>query len=98
VIFVANYDNSDEPKSKTLVWNTAWQDETLNGKVDGLLLEADPAKRAAGYQALIKEWQPKSPWALLFQQILVAAYTPNVENFLLGPSPETTLYINVSKK
>lgn len=98
MVFVANHDNSDNPKSKPLAWRNAWQNETLTAKADALLLERDGAKRKAGYEALIKEWQPVSAFAMMFQQNLVAAHSPKVKNFYIGPSAETTLYIDVTKE
>lgn len=98
MVFVVNRDNSDNPSSKPLAWRNSWQDESLTAKADALLLERDREKRKVGYQNLIREWQPKSCFAMMFQQILVAAHTPALKNFFIGPTAETTLYVGVSKE
>jgi peptide/nickel transport system substrate-binding protein len=98
MVFVANSDNSDDPPSKPLAWRNSWINPEMTAKAEALLMERDEAKRKAGYQALIKEWQPVSPFAMLYQEIQVAAYLPKVKNFYLGPSAETTLYLDVSKE
>src|SRR5262249_8486476 len=65
--FVVNTDNSDTPKSKPLAWRNGWMNEELNAKAAALLMERDSDKRKAGYQEMIKEWQPNSPFAMMFQ-------------------------------
>jgi peptide/nickel transport system substrate-binding protein len=98
MVFVVNRDNSDNPKSKPLAWRNSWQDKSLTAKADALLVEKDRARRKAGYQSLIREWQPKSCFAMMFQQIHVAAHTPALRNFFIGPTAETTLYVGVTKE
>jgi peptide/nickel transport system substrate-binding protein len=96
--FVVNTDNSDTPKSKPLAWRNGWMDEEFNKQADALLMETDSAKRRAGYQAMIKAWQPVSPFAMMFQQNMVAALSPKVKNFFIGPNPEMTQYDTVYKQ
>jgi peptide/nickel transport system substrate-binding protein len=98
MVFVVNRDNSDDAGSKPLAWRNSWQDKELTAKADALLVEKDRAKRKDGYQDLIREWQPKSCFAMMFQQILVAAHTPALKGFFIGPTAETTLYVGVSKE
>jgi peptide/nickel transport system substrate-binding protein len=95
--FVVNTDNSDTPKSKPLAWRNGWMNEELNAKAAALLMERDSDKRKAGYQAMIKEWQPISPFAMMFQYNWVNAVSPKVKDFFIGPSPEMTQYVGVSK-
>jgi hypothetical protein len=47
---------------------------------------------------MIKEWQPISPFAMMYQQNWVAALTPQVKNFFIGPSNEMTQYVDVYKE
>ncbi len=64
-------------------------------------MERDAGKRAERYAALqkmIKEWQPISPFAMMYQQNWVAALTPKVKNFFIGPSNEMTQYVDVYKE
>ena len=97
--FVVNKDNSDDPKTgKPLAWRNGWQNEKLNQEANDLLFVTDTAKRKAGYQAMIKEWQPISPFAMMFQQNWVAAVSPKVHNFFIGPSNEMTQYLTVYKQ
>ena len=96
--FVVNTDNSDKPASKPLAWRNGWMNEDLNAKAAALKMERDGDKRKAGYQEMIKEWQPISPFAMMYQQNWVAALTPKVKNFFIGPSNEMTQYVDVYKE
>jgi peptide/nickel transport system substrate-binding protein len=96
--FVVNTDNSDKPASKPLAWRNGWTNEKLNAEAAALKMERDTEKRKAGYQAMIKEWQPISPFAMMYQQNWVAALSPKVKNFFMGPSNEMTQYAAVSKQ
>jgi peptide/nickel transport system substrate-binding protein len=96
--FVVNSDNSDDAKSKPLAWRNGWIDPELNAKAAALKMERDADKRKAGYQAMIEEWQPISPFAMMYQQNWVAALSPKVKNFFIGPSNEMTQYLTVYKE
>jgi peptide/nickel transport system substrate-binding protein len=96
--FVVNLDNGDDAKSKPLAWRNGWIDPELNAKAAALKMERDADKRKAGYQAMIEEWQPISPFAMLYQQNWVAALSPKVKNFFIGPSNEMTQYLTVYKE
>jgi peptide/nickel transport system substrate-binding protein len=97
MVFVVNRDNSDDPKSKPLTWRNSWQNKEFNKRADALLLEKDSQVRKNGYQQLIEDWQPVSCFAMMFQQIQRAALLPTVKNFFIGPTAETTLYLEVEK-
>jgi len=96
--FVVNLDNADDAKSKPLAWRNGWIDPELNAKAAALKMERDADKRKAGYQAMIEEWQPISPFAMMYQQNWVAALSPKVKNFFIGPSNEMTQYLTVYKE
>jgi peptide/nickel transport system substrate-binding protein len=96
--FVVNLDNADDAKSKPLAWRNGWMDPELNAKAAALKMERDADKRKAGYQAMIEEWQPISPFAMIYQQNWVAALSPKVKNFFIGPSNEMTQYLTVYKE
>ncbi len=96
--FVVNTDNSDSPPSKPLAWRNGWMNEEFNKQAAALLLEKDADKRKAGYQQMIKDWQPISPFIMMFQQNWVAALSPKVKNFFIGPSNEMTQYDTVYKE
>ena len=70
----------------------------MNAKAAALKMERDADKRKAGYQAMIEEWQPISPFAMMYQQNWVAALSPKVKNFFIGPSNEMTQYLTVYKE
>jgi peptide/nickel transport system substrate-binding protein len=95
--FVVNTNNADDAKSKPLAWRNGWQNEEFNKQAAALLMETDSAKRKAGYQEMIKAWQPISPFVMMFQQTWVAALSPQVKNFFIGPSNEMTQYLDVYK-
>ena len=96
--FVVNTDNSDKPASKPLAWRNGWMDEAFNKQAAELKMERDTDKRKAGYQAMIEAWQPISPFVMMYQQNWVAALSPKVKNFFIGPSNEMTQYLTVSKE
>ena len=96
--FVVNLDNADDAKSKPLAWRNGWIDPELNAKAAALKMERDADKRKAGYQAMIEEWQPISPFAMMYQQNWVAALSPKVKKFFIGPSNEMTQYLTVYKE
>jgi len=97
-VFVANSDNSPEAASTPLTWRNAWQDEELTARVQELALESDEDARAAGYQALIEDWQEVSPFIMLFQQVAIAAVRPEVKDFRLAPTNDGNRYHRVSKE
>src|SRR5215471_12734157 len=96
--FVVNLDNADNAKSKPLAWRNGWMNPELNDKAAALKIKRDADKRKAGYQAMIQEWQDISPFAMMYQQNWVAALSPKVKNFFIGPSNEMTQYLTVYKE
>jgi peptide/nickel transport system substrate-binding protein len=96
--FVVNTNNADDAKSKPLTWRNGWMNADFNTKAAALLMEKDTAKRRTGYQAIIKEWQPISPFVMMFQQNWAAALSPKVKDFFIGPSNEMTQYDDVYKQ
>jgi peptide/nickel transport system substrate-binding protein len=96
--FVRNPDNADDAKSKPLTWRNAWAIPELTKKADAAVLERDPAKRRALYDALQAEFRKTSPFVMLFQQTEVAAYRSNVDGLKLGPTSDSTYLFGVSKR
>jgi len=97
-VFVVNTDNSPDAESKPLAWRNSWQNEELSEQALQLQRERDSEAREQGYQQLILDWQPVSPFVMMFQAIEVAALRDNVKNFRLGPSADANLYLNVTKE
>lgn len=96
--FVRNPDNADDAKSKPLTWRNAWAIPELTKKADAAVLERDPAKRRALYDAMQAEFRKTSPFVMLFQQTEVAAYRSNVDGLKLGPTSDSTYLFGVSKR
>lgn len=96
--FVRNPDNADDAKSKPLTWRNAWAIPELTKKADAAVLERDPVKRRALYDALQTEFRKTSPFVMLFQQTEVAAYRSNVDGLKLGPTSDSTYLFGVSKR
>lgn len=97
-VFVINTDNAPEAESKPLAWRNSWQNEALTETALGLQRERDSETRKAGYQQVIQDWQPISPFIMMFQEIEVAALRDNVKNFRMGPSADTNFYLGVTKE
>lgn len=95
--FSANPDNSDEGASKTLAWRNAWDVPALTAETRAALLETDPEKRAALYQALQQAVLDDGPFAIIFQQIEVAGIADTLSGFKLGPTFDSNYLAPVSK-
>jgi peptide/nickel transport system substrate-binding protein len=95
--FASNPDNSDSGKVATLAWRNAWDIPELSKQTEAALLEKDSAKRADLYKDLQKKVLETGPFAIIFQQIEVAAYRDNLKGFKLGPSFDTNFVGPVSK-
>ncbi|OQM74302.1 ABC transporter substrate-binding protein [Manganibacter manganicus] len=95
--FASNADNSDDGPVATLAWRNAWDIPELSKQTEAALLEKDSAKRADLYKDLQKKVLETSPFAIIFQQIEVAAYRDNLKGFKLGPSFDTNFVAPISK-
>ena len=51
----------DNAASKTLAWRNSWDIPEMTRAIAGAVLERDPAKRAATYEATQREHQKVSP-------------------------------------
>jgi peptide/nickel transport system substrate-binding protein len=96
--FTTNPDNSDDGKTKTLAWRNTFVTPDLDKETRAALFEADADKRAAMYQDVQKKFLHNSPFAIIFQQIEVAAYKKDLKGFALGPSFDTNFVAPVSKE
>lgn len=96
--FASNPDNKDDASSKTLAWRNAWETPVLGPQVDAAILESDPAKRAALYEAMQKTVMDTGPFVVMFQQTEVAALRSNVKGFIMGPSFDNNLSTEASKE
>jgi len=96
--FASNPDNADTGKVATLAWRNAWDIPELSKQTEAALLEKDSAKRAEMYRNLQKEVLDTSPFAIIYQQIEVAAIRKNLQGFKLGPSFDTNFVGQISKE
>jgi len=95
--FAANPDNSDNSPTKTLAWRNSWNIPEMTAATNAAVVERDPKKRAAMYEALEREHQKVSPFIIMFQRIEIAAHRKTVDGFVLGPSNDTNLYAGIVK-
>ncbi|WP_207483761.1 ABC transporter substrate-binding protein [Arenibaculum pallidiluteum] len=96
--FAMNPDNSDEGKTKTLAWRNAWDIPEMTKATEAAVVERDAGKRAQIYKDLQAQHQKVSPFAIMFQQIEVAAHRANVDGLVIGPSFDNNYYKNIVKK
>ena len=90
--FAMNVDNKDDAKSKTLAWRNAWDIPEMTAQTQAAVLERDAAKRAATYEAIQREHQEISPFAIFAQQIENIAARSNVQGMIWGPSFDDNKY------
>jgi peptide/nickel transport system substrate-binding protein len=96
--FTTNPDNSDEGKTKTLAWRNTWDPGALAKESEAALFETDSAKRAAMYVDMQKKILDNSPFAIIYQQTEVGAYSKKVSGFKLGPSFDTNYVSPIGKE
>jgi peptide/nickel transport system substrate-binding protein len=91
--FASNPDNADgAPYAGKLAWRNAWNIPEMTVKTQAAVLEQDPEKRAAMYEAIQREHQETSPFVIMFQDIEVIAERANVEGMIWGPSFDDNKY------
>jgi peptide/nickel transport system substrate-binding protein len=95
--FGMNEDNGDNAASKTLAWRNAWDIPAMTKTISDAVLERDPAKRSATYEAAQRDHQKVSPFVIMFQQIEVAARRKNVNGFALGIMSDMNSFANITK-
>ncbi len=95
--FGMNEDNGDNAASKTLAWRNAWDIPEMTKAISGAVLERDPAKRVATYEATQREHQKVSPFVIMFQQIEVAARRRNANGFALGIMSDMNSFAAITK-
>src|SRR5579875_2944858 len=90
--FCANPDDSDNSKLKILAWRSHFVDKQLTDEVEQAVKELDSAKRIALYQTMQKQFQERSPFAMVLQKNDTAVMRKNVTGLRLGPMPDYTKY------
>ncbi len=95
--FCMNPDNGDDARNRTLAWRSDWQDQDLNDRAAANVREQDADKRIREYERLQRDHQERSPFAIMLQQIEVAALRKNVSGFEIGPLSDRTVYAEIQK-
>jgi peptide/nickel transport system substrate-binding protein len=91
--FASNPDNSDAANlTGKLAWRNAWEIPEMTAETEAAVLERDPAKRAALYEAIQREHQKTSPFVIMFQDIEVIAERDDVVGMIWGPSFDDNKY------
>jgi len=96
--FAYNPDNSDEAKATGLLaWRNAWSIPEMSKETQAAVQEGDRVKRAAMYEAIQREHQKTSPFAVMFQKIEQTGRRTNVKNFNVGAAITAASYWPVTK-
>ncbi len=96
--FAYNPDNSDEAGATGLLaWRNAWAIPEMSNETLAAVIENDRDTRAAMYEALQREHQQVSPFAIMFQKIEQTGRAENVQGLSLGGAITAVSYWNVTK-
>ncbi len=96
--FAANPDNSDEAKATGLLaWRNAWHLPEMSKATKAAVQEGDRDKRAAMYEAIQREHQQRSPFAVMFQKIEQLGRRDNVGGVNLGGAITAISYWPITK-
>jgi len=92
-----NLDNGDSATERTVAWRSAWQDEDLTKRAAANVKEQDADKRVREYERMQRDFQERSPFAIMLQQVEVAACRKGVTGLEIGPLSDRTVYTNITK-
>jgi peptide/nickel transport system substrate-binding protein len=95
--FCVNPDNADNARNRTLAWRSSWQDKELSDRTAANVKQQDPEKRIAEYIAIQRLHQQRSPFAMLLQQVEVAAMRQGVTDFVIGALSDQSVYGKIRK-
>jgi peptide/nickel transport system substrate-binding protein len=96
--FAYNPDNSDEAQATGLLaWRNAWAIPEMSNDTLAAVVEADRAKRASMYEAIQREHQKVSPFAIMFQKVEQNGRRSNVKGFSMGGAITGAAYWKVTK-
>jgi len=95
--FCMNLDNSDNATERTLAWRSDWQDEDLTKRAAANVKEQDAEKRVREYERMQRDHQERSPFAIMLQEIAVAAMRKGVSGFEIGPLSDLSVYAHITK-
>ncbi|MBP0495829.1 ABC transporter substrate-binding protein [Pararoseomonas indoligenes] len=95
--FSMNPDNGDDARNKTLAWRSAWAIPELTARTVAAVKETDGEKRVAMYEALQRDHQQQSPFAIMLQDLEVAVARNTVKGLQIGVLNDRTNYAGVTK-
>jgi len=95
--FSMNPDNGDEARNKTLAWRSSWEIPELTARTVAAVKEVDTAKRVALYEALQRDHQQQSPFAVMLQDVEVAVARSGVRGLVIGVLNDRTNYAGIAK-
>ncbi len=95
--FAMNPDNSDNARNRTLAWRNSWEIPEMTQRVLAASRERDQERRAQMYIELQREHQRTSPFAIMLQEIEVAAMRANVSGLEIGPTNDRIYYASSAK-
>jgi len=96
--FAFNPDNSDEAGATGLLaWRNAWGIPEMSEATLAAVVENDRDTRAAMYEAIQREHQQTSPFAIMFQKIEQTGRAENVQGLSLGGAVTAVTYWTVTK-
>ncbi|MBP0443171.1 ABC transporter substrate-binding protein [Roseomonas sp. SSH11] len=95
--FSMNPDNGDDARNKTLAWRSGWSIPELTARTQAAVKETDPAKRVAMYEALQRDHQQNSPFAIMLQEVEVAVTRNAVRGLRIGVLSDRTSYATIAK-
>lgn len=96
--FAENPDNSDEAKATGyLAWRNAYDPGEMTAESQAAVMERDPDKRKAMYEAIEKKHRETSPFILMFQQARQTGLNAAVKDFYTGGAVDAAAYWLVTK-
>ncbi len=95
--FCMNPDNGETAKNRTVAWRSSWQDKDLTDRAAANVKELDGDKRVREYERLQRDHQERSPFAIMLQQVEVAAMRKGVSGFEIGPLSDRSVYARIQK-
>jgi peptide/nickel transport system substrate-binding protein len=95
--FCMNPDNGETATNRTVAWRSSWQDKDLTERAAANVKELDADRRVKEYERMQRDHQDRSPFAIMLQQVEVAAMRKGVSGFEIGPLSDRSVYAHIQK-
>jgi peptide/nickel transport system substrate-binding protein len=95
--FCMNPDNTDNATNRTVAWRSSWQDKDLTDRAAANVKEKDATRRVKEYERMQQDFQERSPFAIMLQQVEVAVMRKGVSGFEIGPLSDRSIYAHITK-